>query len=158
MAKRKPRIKIDLRDASNEINIFKKKAKDEAAGVLRDETLKAIRRGVSPVKGFGRFEPYSETYKTAIKKKRYPNKRRIRPINMTLTGEMLKSIFVKIKKNSVIIGFDNKLADIHNRLGAGKSKVVRRLLPTNEGERFSRKITTELSKVLTKVAREIFKG
>lgn len=158
MAKRKPRVRIDLRDATRDIKIFKKEAKEGGAEVLREETLKSIRRGVSPVRGFGRFEPYSETYKTAIKKKRYPGKRRIRPINLTLTGEMLKSIFSKVKKNSVIIGFDNKLADIHNRLGAGKSKVVRRLLPTNEGEKFTRKITSELSKRLTKIAKSIFKG
>lgn len=157
MAK-KPKIKIDFRDASNEMRIFKSEAKKEAAATLETEILASIRRGVSPVKGFGRFQQYSESYKTAIKKKRYPTKRRIRPVNLTLTGKMLKSFFIKVKRNSVLIGFDNKLADIHNKEGAGKSKVVRRLLPTNEGEKFSRKILTELKITLNKVAREIFKG
>ena len=156
MAK-KTRVKVDLSQATNEIRIFKKQAKDRAAEALRDGVRDSIKRGVSPVKGFGRFQQYSESYKAHIKKKK-PNGKRIRPINLTLTGALMRSLFVKVLKNSVVIGFDNKLANIHNKEGAGKSKVIRRMLPTNKGEKFSRSITIRLSEALTKVARGIFKG
>lgn len=158
MATRKPRIKVDLRKATNEINIFKSEARKEIANVLEKEIISSIQRGVSPVKGFGRFQQYSESYKKAIRKRRFPNKRRVRPVNLTLTGKLIKSFYIKLKKSSVILGFDNNLANIHNKEGAGKSKVVRRMLPTNTGEKFSRRITTELSKALTKVAKSIFRG
>ena len=36
-----------------------------------------------------------------------------------------------------MVGFSNFLADIHNRLGASKKKVIRRMLPTNKGETFN---------------------
>tara|TARA_R110000851_G_scaffold114211_1_gene239288 strand:- start:2233 stop:2820 length:588 start_codon:yes stop_codon:yes gene_type:complete len=195
MAK-KTRVKVDLSQATNEINIFKKAAKDAGAIALRDGVIDSIKRGVSPVKGFGRFQKYSVSYTQAIKgeafldpksgewvifrtingkkrmiavdKKKYDRgnseidraleRKKVRPVNLTLTGKLLKSLFVKVLKNSVVIGFDNKLANIHNKEGAGKSKVIRRMLPTNKGEKFSRSITIRLSEALTKVARGIFKG
>jgi hypothetical protein len=89
--------------------------------------------------------------------------KRISPVNLRLSGGLHKSMFVKtvggfLRTFRLRIGFKNKLADIHNRQGAGKSKVTRRLLPTKFGERFNRRITSfifdSLKNATEKVAKE----
>lgn len=97
-----------------------------------------------------------------FKKSQRPAKR-ISPVNLRLSGKLHRSLFVTtaggIKKSFRLrIGFKNKLADIHNRQGAGKSKVVRRLLPTEFNESFNRRITSfifdQLKKATEIVAKE----
>jgi hypothetical protein len=153
------RVKTDFRDAKKQISLYKLKAKQQLRMEMEKEIKSSIKRGVSPVKGFGRFVKYSQVYRDAIKSKRYSKfAKRVRPVNLKLSGELLKSLLVKITKPGISISFDNKLADIHNREGAGKSKTVRRILPTKPGEQFSRSITTRLKEVLDRVARNIFRN
>lgn len=89
--------------------------------------------------------------------KQSPTKR-ISPVNLRLSGELHKSLFSKtmggfIKEPYILlIGFKHFLADIHNRRGAGKSKVVRRMLPTKKGESFNRRITSTIFNELKKAA------
>jgi len=150
------KVNVDFGDAKEDIKKFKLKAKGRVAKSLEKEIVKSIERGVSPVKGKIRFPNYSRSYQKEIRAGRVDGKR-ARPVNLKVTGELLKSIFFKITKKGVLIGFDNFLADIHNRRGAGKSKVVRRMLPTNQGEEFSRSITLRMREVLNKLAKQIFK-
>ena len=191
MARKAPRVKIDLGGARKDIKMFKTAAKVRLSTELKKEIKDSILRGVSPVKGKGRFQKYSKSYIQAIKneawldasgeyfiyrniggkvkkiivdgKKLTPKTlqaelgKKVSPVNLKLTGEMLKSMFVRPIQRGLLIGFDNKLADIHNRLGAGKKKVIRRLLPTNDGESFNRSITNKLNEVLDKLAKQIFK-
>ena len=153
------RVRTDFRQARKDIERYKRNAKAELKVETHKEIVKSIERGVSPVKGFGRFVKYSRVYRDAIKSKRYSKfAKRVRPVNLKLSGELLKSLLVKITKPGISISFDNKLADIHNREGAGKSKTVRRILPTKPGEQFSRSITTRLKEVLDRVARNIFRN
>ena len=150
--------KVDLSAAQKDIDEFKKRAKKELVDVYKKEITESIERGVSPVKGQGRFQNYSDSYKEAIEDGRYSRfTKRKRPVNLKLSGQLLKSLFVKVSRKGLIIGFDNKLADIHNNKGVGKSKTVRRMLPTEEGEEFSRSITTRVREVLDRVAQNIFK-
>lgn len=150
--------KIDFSDAKKDIANFKKKGKSALKDVYKKEIVESIERGVSPVKGQGRFQQYSESYKDAISAGRYSRfAKRKRPVNLKLSGDLLKSIFVKVTNKGLLIGFDNKLADIHNNRGAGKSKAVRRMLPTKEGEEFSRSITIRAREVLNRIAANIFK-
>jgi hypothetical protein len=98
-----------------------------------------------------------------FKNKQKPTKR-ISPVNLRLSGGLHRSLFSKTTGGvtsayKLIIGFADKLADIHNRQGAGKSKVKRRLLPTKSGEQFNRRITstmlTELKKAAAKVVNQL---
>jgi len=97
-----------------------------------------------------------------VQKEASPTKK-ISPVNLRLSGGLHKSLKVNTKGGfltnfRLVVLFKNKLADIHNRLGAGKSKVKRRLLPTNKGEKFNRKITTtlfnEVKKSVDRVVKE----
>ena len=80
---------------------------------------------------------------------------------MKLTGKMLDSFYIKKKFNlkgfRYKMGFTDKKAVYHNTEGAGRSKVLRRLLPTRLGETFSRyyndMILSHIDKAIKKVLR-----
>jgi len=122
---------------------------------LEKQIISDINRGVSPVKG-NRFPKYSVSYKNAIKKGRYPGKS-IAPVNLTLTGKMLKSLKLKLKDNlsvmTISVMFSDKKAKYHDIEGAGKSKVIRRMLPKS-GEEFNARtmklIRDEIKKAIRK--------
>jgi len=164
--------------------------------------LQDMIRGVSPVKGGGKWKRYSKSYKEVIRGKaayrRLPNGRvirisadsvesrfkkgkqnlvndlnadfkrsqkpskRISPVNLRLSGKLHKSLFAKtvggfLRTFRLRIGFNDKLADIHNRRGAGKSRVTRRLLPTKFGESFNRRITSGIFELLQKSVEKVVK-
>jgi len=75
--------------------------------------------------------------------------KQVSPVNLRHSGELHKSLKVFqaggfLSTFRLVVEFRNKLADIHNRLGAGKSKVIRRLLPTRGGETFNRRISQNI--------------
>lgn len=114
---------------------------------FRDAILDLISKGISPVKGERRFMPYSESYLEAIAADRYPNKKK-RPVNLELTGKMLDSLYIRANKDAVEIGFTDPKAEFHNTLGAGKKKAIRRLLPTNGGEVFTKVLDDKVKDAL----------
>lgn len=143
-----------------------------SAPFLEQEILSMITSGISPVAGKGRFKGYSESYKSVIQGKlsfrtnRYTGqvytivpqlkvdkvrfaKKRIRPVNMTLSGAMLDSLRVKVYGDRVEASFKSEIAQYHNNLGAGKSRVIRRLLPDRKGEQFSEVIMANMRKIMT---------
>lgn len=99
----------------------------------------------------GEYSPlgYNKKYDTLVSNKRgnfgkidkfdkpFPNKKKS-PVNLYATGEMMDSLNLTAQgaRNYALIGFTDKKAKYHNDLGAGKSKVIRRLLPTGTGEKF----------------------
>ena len=97
--------------------------------------ISEISQGRSPV--FGKqFKQYSTEY-AKIKGGR-------KPVDMNLSGDMLKSLEVKPKGNSFIVRFKSKIAKFHNETG----RVIRRLLPSKNGERFKKSIEKEIFKAL----------
>lgn len=108
-----------------------------------------IKKGISPVDGFRRFQKYSDSYKKSFK---YIQGKKKSPVNMTRTGEMLESFYLMEEKSKLFLRIrgnrNNKLVDIHNRQGASKKKIVRRLLPTNEGEKFNNRLQLNMSRTL----------
>jgi len=142
-------------------------------------------RGISPVKGEGKWKRYSPSYKETIRGKKtfrkkggktvvfqgrdeeYHSKskptKQVSPVNLRHTGGLHRSLKVFTKGGffrnfRLVTMFRSKLADIHNRRGAGKSKVKRRLLPTGRGEEFNRRISgiiiTELKRAAEFIAKE----
>ena len=69
--------------------------------------------------------------------------KKLRPINLTLSGKMLDSLKAGNKRDEAMIWFDDEKAYYHNegaKLWHGGELPKRRLLPTNDGERFHRNI------------------
>jgi len=113
------------KDAAKKVSraIYKQRA------TIEGEIVATIFDGKSPVKGKS-FVKYSDSYSKIKGKKR--------PVDMFLSGKMLKSIKTRITKNfGIRIFFTSPIAVFHDILGAGKSKVIRRLLPDPaKGETF----------------------
>ena len=194
---------------------FKKKSPKK----IKRRVVQDIIRGISPVKGKGKWVKYSQSYKDVIRNKaafrtvggkviairadggvtnkelkslrgskgagqalskvRARNKKQIRelnaafhkrsnptkqvsPVNLRHSGETINA-FKVIPKGGLLRGFrlvfkiKHFLADIHNRLGAGKSKVKRRILPTRTGEQFNPSITNFIINELKSAANTVAK-
>lgn len=102
----------------------------QAAELMKKDVVDTIQIGNSPVKGFGRYQGYSESYSKAIAKGRYSRyNKKNRPVNLTLSGKMLSLIAARITSSGFKLVFTSKLAKYHNELGAGKARVIRRLYP-----------------------------
>lgn len=153
------KIKKNIKQITDLIKRFTRDSQRGSERLIEAAIRKDILRGVSPVKG-KRFKKYSDSYRKKIGAGKIQGKSKS-PVNMKLTGEMLRSLKAKvrgIRTFRVVITFNDFKADIHNRLGAGKSKVKRRLLPTRSGEEFNDTITDKilrhLSKALDRITRK----
>lgn len=185
---------------------------------VKQAIVQDMTKGISPVKGKGKWKRYSQSYKDVIRNKaayriikgkvvrfgkvfdgltqkdvrtigggrqsrqasrqlktaqnvrqqlirdlnqdfhkRSSPTKQVSPVNLRHSGGLHRSLQLFTKGGvttnfRLVVTFRDRLADIHNRLGAGKSKVIRRLLPTNQGEQFNRKITSVLLNELRKAA------
>ena len=169
-----------VRTRSHLVPEVRKQFSEKGTKEVRKALLRDVSKGISPVAGKGKFQKYSKSYKKVIGGKGMfrtiggkvvffegvrdeallsaasPTKR-ASPVTMRLTGQLYNAL-----KLSTIGGFGatfrllfhwgDFLADIHNRRGAGKSKVVRRLLPTENNEKFNREINSEILEQLKKAA------
>jgi len=97
---------------------FSKAENRRAFKTLLQETIYS---GISPVAG-KRFKNYTKEYGELKGKKS--------PVDMTVTGDMLDSINIESKNEgkTLLIKFTDEKAKYHDKLGAGKSKIIRRLL------------------------------
>jgi hypothetical protein len=137
-------------------------SKSGAAKHIRKDILDDLSAGVSPVEG-EKWKKYSESYKSVIRGQKTFRKKggkvfvknepdeaflaiarlfgkSIAPVNLKLSGELWKSLKVNIQQSKIIIAFTDFLAEIHNNLGAGKSRTIRKLLPTEAGEKLNSRI------------------
>jgi len=179
----KVKVNVKTDKIKKKVKAYKKEAMKVMAKEIKKQILTEILGGRSPVKGQGRFVKYSDSYKDAIDGKSTfrtnkntknvfkitnPDKahdyteifrlysKRKRPVNLKVTGQLLASLFSKPEGNDVKFGFTDPLFDIHNNKGAGKSKTIRRMLPTEQGETFNRSITLRIREVVNAVAKKIF--
>ena len=111
-----------------------------------------IGKGKSPVKGVGRFEAYSDVYLDRIEEEGGIIKgtdgklnigKRKRPVNLSVSGTMRKSLTLKKgawwNQRQILLYYKSKFAKYHD---GGNLAIPRRpMLPTKEGEEFSRTIT-----------------
>ncbi|MCA9485962.1 MAG: hypothetical protein KC506_03910 [Nanoarchaeota archaeon] len=148
-------VKVDTRGLKAKFEFLQKKIAGAVGNELRKEVLSSIKRGVSPVKGQGRFQKYSESY-TGIIKRGIKNKR-VSPVNLTLSGELLDSIYVKLNNNKITIGFSDEKFEYHNKPESGSNMPARRLLPTEPGEEFSKSITLRIRNLVLERVKQIFK-
>lgn len=105
---------------------------------IRNEIISTIMSGQSPVKG-KRFKNYSLPYAQRFKGGK------LKPVDMFRTGEMLASLIITRIRRGISIAFASETAVFHDKLGAGKSKVIRRLLPVvSKGETFKQNIMRKI--------------
>jgi hypothetical protein len=107
-------IKIDDRDVKRLVERLQKNPinadTQRTLGASVINAMKAmIERGQSPIKGERRFKPYRGSYRDNIKKKKFKGKR-LRPVNLKLTGKFLRSLKHKVKPGGVFVGYFNPLS------------------------------------------------
>jgi hypothetical protein len=148
------KVKYDLKKLQEVPKIIKENYVQEiTSGSSSDELIRIIRetikKGLSPVNGWGRFEKYSQSYREKIKEG-YLGDKKVSPVNMTLTGKMLDSLRLFVRNGKALLQFDDKKALWHND---GTNKLPeRKLLPTGSSDKFNKRITDLLVSALKKAA------
>lgn len=157
------KTKVSTKETRKKISKFKREVSKQGSKLLKEVYLKEISKGNSPVStdGSGRIEKfakYSDSYKDAIKAGRYKKYgKKIKPVNLKLSGKMIRSLRFRATVDGIRITWNNFLADIHNSLGAGKSKTIRRLLPDQDGEVFNNNITRPFNRLIRAIKKQVFK-
>ena len=126
----------------------------QGPNTFRKAIISDMNKSISPVKGQGKWVRYSGSYIKQIQG--FLGQawgKDVSPVNLKLSGELHNSLKVfgvgLLSKTYVLrIQFNDFLADIHNRRGTSKKKVIRRLLPTINGEEFNYGLTQVLLKSL----------
>ena len=147
------KVKVNTSKLRRNLSKVNPAVNKSVATFLPELIQKVILKGLSPVKGQGRFKRYSDSYRSAIKKGYVDNKSKISPVNLSQTGQMRKSIYSKANNKSVTVAFRDEKAEYHNK---GTDRLPRRaMLPTESGEEFNSSITLRLREVATKVINKV---
>jgi len=143
MAKVKVTTKFDILDALKNKKAFPRQFTNRLGEEIIKEIKKAISRGQSPVRKFGRFKGYAKQrlgkgYPEGIEGKKN------RPVNLFLSGDMLNELVHTVGKRqgSLKVGIDDTAsteirvrARVHNS-GERSDIPQRKFIPNEPGEEF----------------------
>lgn len=137
----------------------------EVLSLMKDK----IYIGYSPVKGEGRFIAYSAQRNNVRPKKslypynvqkKFPDKR-VRPVNLKLSGQMLQALTYKIRQGAIILGIfdaqESEKAQRHQVGDPAHGLPKRRFLPTKSGEEFIVSIQREIKDLFVRAIDQILK-
>lgn len=99
---------------------------------IKSALMRLYNSGQSAVMGFKKWQKYSKSYRSALDKGYYSPKN-ARPVNLQLTGDMMKSLSIGSGSDNVIIYFDDDKAEYHQE---GTDKMPQRQLLPKTGEDF----------------------
>lgn len=151
--------KISLSSLNKNLDALLPEIKKDFARAIAKTIVREIKgsieAGISPVAGEGRFVKYSASYANSIKKGRVGHGKNVRPVNLKVTGDMLKTLKARMAGDKCRVVISHKLANIHNTLGAGKSKIIRRIMPDGKGEIFSRALMSYLKEAAMNAVKRV---
>jgi len=130
---------------------------EELGRVAVKEMRLSLERGISPVRGERRLERYSASYTKAIQKGwlEFQDKK-VRPVNLFLSGKMLRSLEFKATYGSLLVGiWDSEMVELASYHQDGTDKMpARRFVPTTSGEALTvtidRALINKLKDIITK--------
>lgn len=129
---------------------------EELGDVAVKEMRLSLERGISPVRGERRFESYSAAYTKAIKKGWLEEKgKKVRPVNLILSGRMYRAIERKARYDKLEVGiWDSEMAKLAGYHQNGTDKMpARRFIPTDKDEA----LTVTIYRALLNKLRDIIK-
>lgn len=139
MAKRSVTIRNDALEKIKGA-FMKKRNLDELGKVAVSESKLCLERGISPVRGNRNFERYSQSYQNAIRKGWLEKSKKVRPVNLYLSGDMLREFKHRIRSDRRLeIGiWDPKMAKraIYHNNGT-KHIPRRRFIPVDRDEKLA---------------------
>lgn len=109
---------------------------EELGAVAVKEMRLSLERGISPVRGERRFAAYSKSYTDAIKKGWLEHEKKVRPVNLILSGRMLRSIEYKAQRGLLEVGiWDAEMVELASYHQEGTANMPqRRFIPDTQGE------------------------
>ena len=156
------KLQRDLKKTSGEeaekaVKKITNRDKLDVGDALIDEMKIAIAKGISPIKDAGRFPAY--LHARSKDKSKYPFSvmdefpdKKIRPVNLSLSGKFLKNLKAKVENGTLLVGFFeepwSKYELGHREEANGQPK--RPIIPQNE-EQFSQSVYRRLVKALQQV-------
>lgn len=165
-------IKLPTLDKISRKGIVTSGFQNKLGKTIVSEIKSRIKTGRSPVAKAGRYPGYKADrsgdrknpsfYPNSVKKK-FPRKQR-RPVNLTLSGAMLKELTWGMTKGGVKIGMlkaSKRIKDIfesHNE-GTNESRGVPRrpILPTGKGEKFTASIVRRIRSLYLARVRQVIR-
>ena len=155
MAKVKTRSKFDIIARLDEI--FSPDTVDKLGRLVVRESKDMISKGISPVRGHGRFERYKN-------KDNYPGDLKpARPVNLKLTGDMLSGYSYKRKNKTTMetgmVNGSQKSKEIAGYHQSGTKNMAQRRMTPGLGEEFAVTIMRKIRDVFSaSLARTIKKA
>ena len=166
-----PKVKVKavfaIGDLLTPSGFFNRQFKRELGDKTIREMKRMIRKGNSPVKGERRFKGYAAQRREA--KSDYPrgNKfkklgKRVRPVNLKLTGDMLSDLKWKSsrlgKMKIGVLGdrFSELKARVHNE-GERRDIPQRKFIPFEKGDQFAQTIQKKIKDIHEKRLNAIIK-
>jgi hypothetical protein len=174
MASVKTKIKVELPIAKRIKEIvdmdLAKKVGTKTVGLAKREF---IAKGISPVKGFGRFPAYARQRKSDPSKYpapvlgRFPGKKD-RPVNLRLDGSFMKHFTWWLDKKKINVGMSGSkgrfndppthiidMFETHNDGTQAPTVPQRKFLPNKDGEDYKPKITVAIRDEFDKKIKQI---
>ncbi len=142
------KISINTVAMLKDLPAIREKFNQDLKQTLPEELIRTIKSGTSPVRGEGRFEDYSDSYKDTITRDEGVVKgsdggfwtgKRLRPVNLFVSGRALGSLVVAAAGDLVKVSFSSKILKYHND-GMGHNP-RRAVLPDWPGSKFSTTVT-----------------
>lgn len=132
---------------------FRDKAQNKIIDEIPPVILEELNAGNTPVQGGLYKKSYSDSYKKQIQKQWSTIFGKAnQPVNLRLSGVLHESLKATKISQGVNFNFDDPIAKYHDKLGAGKSKVIRRMLPRT-GEAWNKRITKKFMDIFKSVMR-----
>lgn len=129
---------------------------EELGRVAVKEMRVSMERGISPIQGARRFANYSASYTKAIQKGWLEQKdKKVRPVNLILSGRMLRALEYKADRGKLEVGiWDQEMAELAGYHQDGTDKMpARRFIPTENAE----KLNVTIDRALLNKLRELIK-
>jgi hypothetical protein len=161
----KVKVSTDFKQAKDLAKKLTYKDAQTIGDAVTDEMKRMIAKGISPVKGVGRFKAYAAQRSEA--KTNYPVglPKKTRPVNLFLFGGYLEFIrwWLPSSKSYVGIGFSGetgkktaipkKIRDMFETHNEGSQPEVprRKHLPNEQGDQFARSVDVAYKKAVEKV-------
>lgn len=112
---------------------------EELGRVAVREMRLSLERGISPIRGERRLANYSASYSKAIKMGWLEHAKKVRPVNLILSGQMLRALEYKAQYGLLEVGiWDSEMAELAGYHQDGTDNMpARRFIPTQKSEQLA---------------------